>query len=220
MRYLFLIFGLCFSLFTFSCAKSTQDEYAKYHIDGRAKPTVAIIPLVDKSNSELSWSLSSELTSSIRYRLLQEDNIYLLNDQKTLPLAQKVEKELFSPSFDPYLLRKVFKDVEFVVITELLEHSEVAVYSKDTVNPDDPADLKMTMRIKVYDIRKVEPTIVLQEVIHDTYRIPRQFTKTNFYQIPWGKDGFSISPIGIAHANLTKEAATRIEDYILLAKSR
>lgn len=73
------------------------------------------------------------------------------------------------------------------------------------------------MRVRVFDLRGKEPKIVLQELIHDSHFIPRQFTQANFYQVPWGHESFSISPIGLAHAEFTKEISSRLEDYILMA---
>jgi hypothetical protein len=78
----------------------------------------------------------------------------------------------------------------------------------------------MSVRVRVIDMRGKQPKIVLQELIHDTHHIPRQFTRANFYQVAWGKESFNISPMGLAHAQLTKEIASRLEDYILLAMRR
>ena len=116
-------------------------------------------------------------------------------------------------------MKKSFQGDQFVVFLELVEHEEV--YKQDRKKTADisecSADLNMSMRVRVFDLRGTEPKIVLQEMVHDSHFIPRQFTQTNFYQVPWGHESFSISPIGLAHAEFTKEIASRLEDYIVMS---
>ena len=77
------------------------------------------------------------------------------------------------------------------------------------------ADLNITIRLRIVDLRPFEPKIILQEMIHDTHHIPRQFTRANFYQVSWENEHFHISPLGLAHAELVKDLCNRLEEYIL-----
>ena len=73
-------------------------------------------------------------------------------------------------------------------------------------------------RLKEIPERAIERSIdVLEELVRDSQFLPKQFTSTNFYQIPWGKENFTTTPLGLAHVEFTKDIASRIEDYILLA---
>ena len=76
----------------------------------------------------------------------------------------------------------------------------------------------MTMRVRVFDVRGNEPKVILQELVQNSHFIPRQFTSEHFYQASWGTENFQITPVGLAHAKFTKELASRIGEYVLLAR--
>ena len=57
-------------------------------------------------------------------------------------------------------------------------------------------------------------------MIRDSYFVPKTLIPTDYSVQSWGTEGFRKSPMGIAHAQLIQEIASRITDYILLAKSR
>jgi hypothetical protein len=78
----------------------------------------------------------------------------------------------------------------------------------------------MGIRLRVIDLRGNAPKVVLQEMIRDSYFVPKTLIPTDYSVEVWGTDNFRKSPMGIAHAQLVQEVATRITDYILLAKSR
>ncbi len=63
----------------------------------------------------------------------------------------------------------------------------------------------MSVRVRVIDVREKTPKVVLQEIVEQSHHVPRQFTKANFNQVPWGDEAFDISPLGIAHDQLCKE---------------
>jgi hypothetical protein len=83
---------------------------------------------------------------------------------------------------------------------------------------DSPALLTIAVRVRVFDVREKTPKVVLQEIVEQSHHIPRQFTKDS--QVPWGDEAFDVSPLGIAHDQLCKELATRVEDYILIAGAK
>ena len=186
------------------------------------KPIVSIVPVIDNTKSDYDWSLSDELSSTIYYRLAQQDNFFIVDAPQVRAKTKKL-KEGENP-FGPDIswVKKAFQGDDFVVFLELVEHEEV--YKQDRKKTADPqecsADLNMSMRVRVFDLRGTEPKTVLQELVHDSHFIPRQFTQANFYQVPWGHASFSISPIGLAHAEFTKEIASRLEDYILMSSKK
>lgn len=187
----------------------------------KGKPTVSIVPIIDNTKSDYEWNLSDELSSTIYYRLAEQDSFTIVDAPHVRAKTKKLKGENpFGP--DVSWVKKAFQGDQFVVFLELVEHEEVTKQDrKKTADPKDyNADLNMSMRVRVFDLRGNEPKIVLQELVHDTHFIPRQFTQANFYQVPWGHESFSISPIGLAHAEFTKEISSRVEDYILMASKQ
>jgi len=213
--------GICLAILLGGCNREGGSQQARQSEKGQLKPVVAIVPLVDKTMNDVPWSLSEELTSTIHHRLSQTDKLYLASIEKIRAASKKLgtAQNPFGP--DIHWTKKVFYQDEFVVFMELIEHDEVpSANTKSIALESASAQLNMTVRVRVIDLRGEEPQIVLQEMIQDSHFIPKQFTKSNFYQVPWGKESYNISPLGLAHAQLSKEIATRLEDYILLAKAK
>jgi hypothetical protein len=205
------------------CNDNNQNSSTAYHQPNvQAKPIVSIVPIIDNTNHNCTWNLSDELSSSIYVRIAQNDNVIVNKSSQVRGKAKQISEgqNPFGP--DISWVKKIFQGDQFVAFLELVEHEEVP--RQDRKNPTDPencsADLKMSMRIRVIDIRENEPRIVLQELLHDSHYIPRPFNQVNFFQVSWGDDFFSISPIGMAHADFTKAIANRIEDYILTATKK
>lgn len=202
------------------CNDNNQNNSQAYQQTAtQGKPVVSIVPVIDNTKSEYDWNLSDELSSMIYYRIAQQDNVAIVEAPRVRAKTKKI-KESDNP-FGPDIswIKNTFQGDQFVVFLELVEHEEV--YKQDRKKTaaieECSADLNMSMRVRVFDLRGKEPKIVLQELIHDSHFIPRQFTQANFYQVPWGHESFSISPIGLAHAEFTKEVSSRLEDYILMA---
>jgi hypothetical protein len=183
------------------------------------KPIVAVVPVIDNTNNTYDWSLSDEFSSGIYYRLSQQDHVFLVDAPHVRAKTKKLVEgqNPFGPEFS--WVKKAFHGDEFVVFLELVEHQEVLKQDrkKPSAQENCAADLNMSMRVRVFDLRDAEPKIVLQELVHDTHFIPRPFTRVNFHQVPWGDASYSISPMGLAHAEFTKEIASRLDDYILMA---
>lgn len=202
------------SLVFSSCNKGTQDTSSSFlESPVLSRPIVAIVPMIEKARTDLKWNVSQELSCAIRQRLTQKDHLYLMGEEAVGSMAKRA-----LTSHDPFGLdftwvKKSFPQNEFVAFTELLEHKEIPLY---TEIPDSPAELNLTVRVRVFDTRSPTPKVVLQEIVQQSHHIPRAFNKTNFNQVPWGDEAFEFSPLGIAHETLTKEIASRIEDYILL----
>jgi hypothetical protein len=179
------------------------------------RPIVAIIPVIDHSRHDLSWNISHELTQSIRQRLTQHDRLYLLNEDQVYAMTRKSAQD------DPFGLetlwiKKAYSQNEFVAFFELIEHREMPIITTEGSNQENPAQLDITMRVRVFDLRSERPRVVLQEIVEQTHHIPRQFTRNQFNQVPWGDEMFEISPLGLAHEKICQEVASRVEDYILL----
>lgn len=208
MRY-FPLFVL--SLFLVGCTHRS-DLMTRYHEDGRAKPVAAIAPMIDTSSFDLPWSISEELTSMISSQIRQGGKIFVVAK----------EDDTFSDNpfgADLSWMKREFSDQEFAVFLELVEHEIVpAAKSKNDLPQEISSHLNMAVRLRVVDNRGATPKIVLQEIVKDTYFIPKSISSDD--SITWGNPAFAKTPMGIAHAQLTRELTNRISDYILLAKSR
>ena len=192
---------------------------SQLHHSSKAPPVISVVPVIDNTKHSYEWNLSDELSSALYAQLSERDHVRLINSSrvraKTQPLLEK------NNPFDTDIswVKKAFQDEEFVVFLELVEHEEVAK-QKGTDPSASPAELRMSMRVRVIDVREKEPRVVLQELIHDHHEIHPQFNQANFYQVAWKDQSFNISPMGLAHAKFTKEIAKRIDDYILFALNK
>ena len=216
-----LAWSLSLALLAVGCQQNTKhSEQAMYTQTGKVKPIVALVPLIDNTKTKVSWNLSDELTSAVHYRLMQKDRLYLIDSAKVGSMVKKLKESNNPFDLDIAWVKKVFFENEFVIFMQLLTHEEFLIASKESTNDKElPAELSMSVRVRVIDLRQDEPKIVLQEIIQDSHYLPKQFTSANFTQVEWGKDNYGISPLGVAHSQLAKQIASRLEDYILLSMS-
>lgn len=184
------------------------------------RPLVAFVPIINHSKSTLQWDLSEELTGSIFDRLKQKNRLYLLDmDPISILSAKYLDKYDPFGNYDKLYVGFSGSDAEFVVFTELLTHRELS--SLDSANPkpfdsSNPtrAELNLCVRIRIFDLREKTPKIILQEMIEQFHYIPKEFTEANTQIVSWKESNFDTTPLGIAHNQLCKEIASRIEDYI------
>ncbi len=211
---------ICAALLTVGCQKN-QDT-AMLSQKQLLKPSVAIVPLIDNSDHALGWNLSDEITYTLCSKLHEKNTLNLTLPGKIRAQSKRVKGQMNPFTQDLNWIKKTFTDEEFVVFLEMIEHSEIpsqTVSDKKTPKEALSANLLVSVRVRIVDLRGETPKITLQEIIQDSHFIPRQFTQYNFHQSPWNTEEFLLSPVGIAHAQLIKELKNRIEDYILLAKS-
>lgn len=207
---IFLILGGCY--------KNGENSTALMEARASNRPIVSLVPLIDDSRHNLNWDVSRELSLVLREKLSQGNHLYMVGELQVDTLAQKALSTHDPFDVDISWVRKSFPQNEFVIFTELLKHQEVPLIP--TQAQDSPAELTLEVRVVVVDVRDKTPKIVLQEMVEQSHHIPRQFTKAHSNQVPWGDDAFDVSPLGIAHDQLCKELATRIEDYILIAGAK
>lgn len=212
MRYLSAVI---LSILAISCNRG-GDEISRFHEDGRAKPAVAVASMIDTTTFDAPWSLSEEFTSAISAQLSQGGLIFV-QSQEELPFSENP----FSGG-DMSWMKREFQGKEFVVFLELVEHEAIpAAKTKKPAAPQEVStNLNMAIRLRVVDLRSETPKIVLQEMIRDSYFIPKTLIPTDYSRVVWGTEAYRKSPMGIAHTQVVQEIAGRITDYILLAKSR
>ncbi len=216
-----LILTLCVAFF--GCVtKGNHETTTRFHDDGRAKPSVAFIPVFDRSEANVGWSLSEEFTDQLRSRLAKRKNFYLSDPFEIHEIVSDLSAENNPFGKKTSWIKKAFHGKEFVVFTELVEHD---IHGKiprgnflDKITPS--SELTLTMRIRVFDLRGEKPEVILQEFVHQDHSIPRPSNISDPNPEKWKRVTFSVSPLGIAHSQFAKEVAKRIEDYILLSKTQ
>ncbi|MCF7806562.1 MAG: hypothetical protein K9M07_06570 [Simkaniaceae bacterium] len=211
--------AILFSFIISGCHRQNQTEQTLYHDDGRCKSKVAFFNLVDHSKSNLPWDLSEEMTVEISKKLRQDDLTFLIPEDQ-IAWEYPLQTEPLNPFKDHHWLIENHPDAEFIVFTELVEHDIVAS------NPDQDATqktsyrLNLSTRVKVIDLRDDIPKVILQEIISQSQFIPWQFAGIDYNKTQWGKVMFTMTPIGLAHNRMIKTVAKRVQDYVLLAKSK
>jgi hypothetical protein len=208
---------LSLALLAVACSTKNQ-EMSLFHEDGRAKPAVAVASMIDTTTFDCAWSLSEEITSMIVNKIADSGKIFVQSSVDS-PFAENPFGS------DLAWMKREFQNQEFVVFLELVEHSTTPVLrGKKTQNTQSAqelaSNLNMSVRIRVMDLRGATPKIVLQEMVRDSYYIPKSLIPTNYNEVVWGSPEYHITPMSIAHRQLTQEIVSRVSDYVLLAKSR
>lgn len=196
------------------CASRTHSEMTRFHDDGRAKPIVLVPQLIDTSSFEAPWSISEELTTELVDRLSHNGSIYVAKADDVAFTENPFSKDLS-------WMKREFPNQEFALFLELVEHEIVpADPSKKDLPPQENSYLINTcVRMRVVDLR-TSPKIVLQETVRNSHFIPQTLMPTNYGLVTWGSAEYQFSEMKAAHDELVAEIATRVTDYILLAKSR
>ena len=205
--------AILIALAAVSCSRNQNDEMSRFHEDGRAKPSVAVASLLDTTSFDASWSLSEELTQGVMDLVARTGQVHVHSQQES-PFTENPFGNNLS------WMKREFQGEEFVAFLELVEHEFAPVKAKGVTPQEASSNLNMGVRLRVIDLRAETPKIVLQEMIRDSYFVPKTLIPTDYSVAVWGTDHFQKSPMGIAHAQLMQEIASRITDYILLAKSR
>ncbi len=202
------------SLLLAGCMHMADTELTRYHEDGRAKPSVIITQLLDTSSFDVPWSLSEELTSLITYNLSQNRALYV-SEKGEMPFSENPF------GHDLQWVQQELRPYEFAVFLELVDHSYNPVMKESTQSLRDASmNLAMAVRLRVIDLRGTTPKIILQEMIKESYFIPKTLLPVDYDVITWGTSEYRKSPLAIAHTELARMVAGRLNDYILLAKSR
>lgn len=210
-----------------SCSEKYKDT-TLYQINGRAKPIVAILPVIDGRESQetmssrgVTWDISKELTEGIRGRLSNSEKLYVLRDGGNIDVAQQfntVDCRQISRNFSQGI-----NNAEFIVVTELVNQQEKP-YNQDRFSPAHSVKgevaevLSIDFRVKVVDMREATPKIVLQEVIHANHLINKPESQFDYSRAAYGSSSYIRTPMGVAHHKLVREVTGRIENYIRATK--
>jgi hypothetical protein len=206
MRYIAIVI---FSFLALVSCNDSNKHVSRFYDDGRSRPSISVSSVIDSTSNELAWSLSEELTQLIKDGLSTNKNLYISS-------TSDVDESLTNSDnpFDNNInwMKNRFEQKEFLVFLELLKHDEI---KKETYT-----NLDMNLRLRIVDVRAKEPKIILQECVSDNYYIAKGAIKSDYQNLVWGTPNYSNSRMGMAHKQLADHVASRISDYIALAKSR
>lgn len=99
------------------------------------------------------------------------------------------------------------RNEQFVVNMKLVQHEQIL---------QTPPELSMSVQLEILDMRASPTQVILQEVISINTLLEKPLIDTRLISLE--DESFRISPLGLAHAKLSREVAARIEDYIALAR--
>lgn len=217
MARLLMLFAACAALAT-GCIGQNRDT-TLYHRSGRAKPIVAVLPMIDSSGKQLvNWDVSREMTEEIRKRVFTSSNLYLLREGGSLELAKQLN--VASPAEIDRQPIDQLGPAEFVVVTELIDQ-KAEPYG---IKGDKPhleeigAVMAMAMRVRVLDLRGEKPKIILQEVLNHEQNVSRTYLNCDYKRASWGTEAFERTPIGMVHNKIARELVARVEGYIGASK--
>lgn len=218
IRALFLI--LSFSVF--SCGGPYHIDYFPIDDEGQVKPKVVLVPLIDSSEHELSWDVADELAKNIDEELKSLGECYVPYGKEVGVIWNKrYEIDFFSSDLS---YAKEFKQTDYIVALELIEHSLSAIQSMELLSKKRKDSflanqlITSRVRIKVIDIRYETPKIILYEVFKSCYKFtPSKNTELDL-KVCLNEEGYNKTPYGIAHKRLAKNLAARLAKVIWMDK--
>lgn len=202
------------------CSESPRYvDYFPYHDDGIAKPRVAIIPMIDNSNKVFPCDASEQFTRGISYEMMDHAELYLT------PQKDVQEKVARLGHFDFFIkdqaLDDLFCEEDFVIIMELIEHNRVSTAPGSPEHADCNKDIygchdtvMMKIRVRILDVRRRSPSVVLQEVMNCSYIVPCQRQDRRACNPCVDTPNYRISPAGQAHQRMINKVVERLECVI------
>ncbi len=202
------------------CSGPRYVDYFPYHDNGVPKPRIALMPVVDSSNSDISWDLSQEFSRSVYYDLMNSGELYVLSPAEIGPAWDKS-----IDCFDVDLsFTREFCEADFVVALDLIQHE---VISCDPTNKGalSPAEchaynrvLTLAIRARVIDVRREQPRVILYEIIKSNYILTPPYEIVGYADQTFNSPGYSTTPCGIAHYRMVEKIVSRLEDVVRCAR--
>ncbi|MCX7999330.1 MAG: hypothetical protein N3A69_10350, partial [Leptospiraceae bacterium] len=137
------------------------------------KKILALASIINHTECNLPWNIADELSENIRNHIQQKNRI---------GLCKEMFFPVFSQNLDPFKgdiswMKQSFTTTDFAAFIELLNHQEVFLSkSEDMSLEKTSAELILSARLLVFDLRDNQPRIILKEVIEQSHYIPKQFT--------------------------------------------
>jgi hypothetical protein len=195
----------------------------RYFENAKQKPIAALVPLISRvAAPDVAWDVCQEITAEVHRRIINKGEIFLNPIQLSSRLSTKLHSEdLVAITRND--LNEFRPENEYVVFMELIEHQELRsdVLEAQATDPslqNERDILSVRVRLRVYDLRLEEPKVILQEILHAQYFIPKVERHLDYHKVVWGGDSYSASVYGRTHAKLEKDLAHQIVNYICISK--
>lgn len=205
MPRLLLAVLLCF--LTLACGGPRYVDYFPYHDDGRPKPQVVLLPVVDCTRKNLPWDLSCEITNGLRDEVRNRGVLFLFSEEQAQEWLTQSKVDFFT---NEETLAKVFCGADFIVLTEFLEHEYIPYHPPGIEYSSLPPQtlLSVKVRLKIIDLHLRYPRVVLQEVI------TRCFTNPCAPCSDLTSDAYAIAVVQKAHQQFLVSLTERIQEVI------
>ncbi len=169
-----------FALLLVGCTREDSSSYSTSMFQTGRKAIVAILPMEDCTETNLSTEIASALSQAVVERIEQKNPFNLATSRTQAR--------------------------QFLVTMQLIQHQESVL---------NPSELTVSVHLKILDLRSDKPKVILQEVLNHNTLLEMPLRSTDL--VSWSNEAFRVSPMGLIHSKLSREIATRIEDYITLA---
>ncbi len=213
-----ILFGFIALGFT-SCEQTEKAHQTLVYQDGRIKPKLLTLNVVDHSSNSIPWDLSSEFTELVNHHLKNFGSIYL---QPIEELDENIDPHELAKQLHrcPKLCSTKLGAEEFLASVEIIEH-KISPTGHKTIQANSQTHLlTIKARIKVFDLRKSKSELVLSEIVESQTFIPWQLSTINYKKNHLNTTQYKVTPLGLGHKQTAQKIAKRIHDYVLLAKSR
>ncbi|HEV8052759.1 MAG TPA: hypothetical protein VGP47_09700 [Parachlamydiaceae bacterium] len=180
-------------------------DYFPYHDDGTAKPKVALMPIIDSSQSQLPWDFSEEISEGIYYELMSSGELFAVSPREMGAGWMKKDSIDFFACED-YSYAADFNNTDFIVSMEIIGRSLMP-------SPGCTQTMCVRIRIKILDIRYCEPKVVLYEVFQTTYTGIEKDCGVEG-GICWNTESYPRSFCGLGHQRVIRCLAQRLEEVI------
>jgi hypothetical protein len=194
-------------------------DYFPYHDDGTPKPRIALVPVINSSQSNSPVCLSEGLTQNLSEVLMGRGGCYVLSEDGLGPEWNDMisSTDLLNQELPPVFC---LKNVDFVVVLELFEHCLEPVEKNIHSFPFTPSwnTMLMTkMRVKVIDVRWTPPRLILHEIVCGEYKVPKKYSRP--VETLSEDDVRDLhSPFFKAHDPMIADLAERIDTVIRSAR--
>lgn len=208
-----IVLSLLVTIMAVGCGPRYVD-YFPYHDDGRPKPKVVIIPVVNTCDNVVPWDISKELTAGIRYEIMDNGELFLFSEEEVnSKLAQMGEVDFFTKEA---VFAQNFCEADFVVMIEFMDQKYCDEYTvAGCPVPFSPCrEVVLKTRVKVIDLRSRCPRIVQQEILSDTYLVTPECADVHGKFPETGRAAYQSTSIGKAHQRMVSNLVSRMERVI------
>lgn len=211
-----LLFAALLTTTLFSgCSRNYRDT-SLYQRTGQVKPIVTVMPVIDNTGvNHLTWDFSREMTDEIRKRIFDSTKLYLLREGGSIEFAKELNDP--NPMSLPLDVREQLGAAEFVIVSEFIDQHETPYGLQRPGHEQTGSVISLAMRVRVIDLRKDKPKVVLQEIIDHDHLVAKPYLKTDYTRYPWGTEVYESTPYGLAHSRVVRELVAHVENYIVAA---